>query len=347
MKKFSFKLFCLFLMYVLMLPCTGLTASATEADAEGILSSIITFNKESEFIDFIPASLTHRVASVTDITINFVGMSSFIDFSKAGFDVDETLVKYESSNVDVAVGYEGRILATGVGTATITISYEDKVQIINVTVLDEIPESLIRSLETSTLDSLKSTSSESSQRLAIAQKAMDMVYLRWKPTKNVRGWKNDKTFYAGTTYTGIPYSQTWYQVDDNEFMSAMDKDDFYSNYTSGGKIMPKYGNDCSAFVAITWGSPYQGDNRYNTWKFEEDFEPLDSYADLQKGDAVVTNTSGNHMFLITINFETPPSGSDYNTSYVVCYEQTPYQAQLTFWTYDQLSKNNYIPISKF
>ena len=53
------------------------------------------------------------------------------------------------------------------------------------------------------------------------------------------------------------------------------------------------------------------------------------------------------MFLITINWEVPPSGSGYDESYVVCYEQTPYNAQLTFHTYTQLSQGGYIPFSKF
>ena len=33
--------------------------------------------------------------------------------------------------------------------------------------------------------------------------------------------------------------------------------------------------------------------------------------------------------------------------YVTCYEQTPYNAPLTFWTYNQLSNNSYKAISKF
>jgi len=224
------------------------------------------------------------------------------------------------------------------------------VQIVNVTVLKDISENLVRSLENSISMNTESTLSESSKRLAIAQKAIDMVYLNWTPTENIRGWKNEKTFYEGTMYTEIPYSQIEHQVDDIEFISAMNEDegDFYDNYSRNGRVMPKYGNDCSAFVAITWGLTYQGINRYNTWKFEQDFDALYSYVDLQKGDAVVTNTPNReHMFLITRNWEIPPSGSGYTTSYVVCYEQTPYQAQLTFWTYTALSSKGYIPILKF
>ena len=61
-------------------------------------------------------------------------------------------------------------------------------------------------------------------------------------------------------------------------------------------------------------------------------------------NAVVTDP---HMFLITINFEVPPSGSGYDEPYVVCYEQMLYNAQLTFHTYAQLSQGEYIPFSKF
>lgn len=45
--------------------------------------------------------------------------------------------------------------------------------------------------------------------------------------------------------------------------------------------------------------------------------------------------------------QTPPSGSSYNESYLVCYEQTPYDAELTFNTYSQLSSKGYKAISKF
>ena len=133
------------------------------------------------------------------------------------------------------------------------------------------------------------------------------------------------------------------QTDDNEFLDALDYSDFYDGYGSG-TYMPNYGNDCSAFVAICWGLPYQGNSRYNTTKFRQNYSSIGDYADLQPGDALLTN---GHMFLVSQNWETPPSGSSYDEPYVVCYEQTPPQAILSFWTYDQLSSDDYIPISNF
>lgn len=70
-----------------------------------------------------------------------------------------------------------------------------------------------------------------------------------------------------------------------------------------------------------------------------DYASIGSYANLQRGDAVASTSQG-HMFLVIQNHEVPPTGSGMTTSYVTCYEQTPYNAQLTFWTYDQLSNKS-------
>lgn len=42
--------------------------------------------------------------------------------------------------------------------------------------------------------------------------------------------------------------------DNTEFLAAMSNSDFYTTYYNSNNVaMPRYGNDCSAFVAICWG----------------------------------------------------------------------------------------------
>jgi hypothetical protein len=69
------------------------------------------------------------------------------------------------------------------------------------------------------------------------------------------------------------------------------------------------------------------------------------YSKLNTGDAVVI--PGDHMFLIGLNYEVPPSGGQFTESYVCCYEQTPPYAVGSFWTYAKLQEGGYVPFSKF
>lgn len=62
---------------------------------------------------------------------------------------------------------------------------------------------------------------------------------------------------------------------------------------------------------------------------------LNSYPSLQKGDAVVSS-SQSHTFIIALNF----------SDFVHAYEQTPYMATLTVWTYDQLANKKHMPFTK-
>lgn len=171
-----------------------------------------------------------------------------------------------------------------------------------------------------------------------------MVCYRWKPEENLTGWNSEKTFYEDTWYTGIPYSQTVNQCDDEEFEDALDYSDFYSYYVRNGTVMPKYGCDCSGFVSICWGLSHMG-NRLDAAGYYSGYSELpNGYEDLQKGDAVVTS---DHIMLVTQNHEEPPDGAIYDESYVAIYEQTPPMAQQTFWTYAQLEDYGYKAISYF
>ncbi len=50
-----------------------------------------------------------------------------------------------------------------------------------------------------------------------------MIDIRWIPTKDLNGWdgRDNYKFKANQAYTGIPYSQTEYQVDDTDFIYAL------------------------------------------------------------------------------------------------------------------------------
>ena len=186
------------------------------------------------------------------------------------------------------------------------------------------------------------------ERENILTKASAMYNVYWTPTSNVRGWKNGNTFYAGTSYKGIPYSQTEYQRDDTNF--RISESGFYDNYTRFNIIMPKYGNDCSAYVSYAFGLsrkittdyingikngtyPKVGSYNANSPTYTELYN---AYGSLQYGDAVV-NTG--HMFIIGAAYGT--GGTTY-----ICYEQTPPQVQYTIWYRADLANQNYLPFSK-
>lgn len=111
--------------------------------------------------------------------------------------------------------------------------------------------------------------------------------------------------------------------------------------------MPKYGNDCSAFVSYSMGL-----TRKNTTQFIAGISSglypkvgsynvtspsyndlVNSYQYLQPGDAVV---NAGHTFLI-----------DYNGgSAIYAYEQTPPYAVYTYHTYADMANQKYLPFSK-
>ena len=331
------------------------TYSNAEKSAE-LVDSLAAFEEEFASIEFNPDSEMNMYSdrTVQDITIPLVGMSSFISFDWERFNITEenyrdficNEIEYYTDNVDVAVAFDGRILARGIGNAVITVRYQNLVQCFNITVKEELSEDEIG--EFFILKSAASRASESAQRDAIVDKARDMVYCVWYPTSDLTGWRNGHTYNANTRQCGIPYTQAYNgQCNNEEFISAMSKSDFYNTYyNENGVAMPRYGNDCSAFVAICWGLQYNGIGRYVSGKLYDEFDSIGDYNNLQRGDAVVSRTAG-HAFLIVQNWETPPSGASHTISFVTCYEQKPYGAQLTFWTYDKLRTNGYKPISIF
>jgi len=286
------------------------------------------------------------------VIIETNGRSEFID-AYAVYEDNETLdikelAEWTSDNSSVVVAYEGRLLAQGPGYATVNVSYQGISKEIEVEVERYIDLEAIVLGGQQTRSMMRTSDVE---RENIITKASAMFNVLWTPTSNVRGWKGRTTFNAGTTYKGIPYSQTAYQKDDIGFMNSFNNDStFYANYTSNGIIMPKYGNDCSGYVSFAFGvsrdntygyidkiraGTYPKVGSYNA--YSPTYNDLyNSYGSLQYGDAVVNN---GHMFIIGYSFG--ESGTTY-----VCYEQTPPYVQYTVWDRADLANDGYMPFSK-
>ena len=242
--------------------------------------------------------------------------------------------------------YELRLLGNNIGKTEITLLYNDLTKSIVVNVLKE--NEVIEELKELKLEKIQA--SDTFRDWAI-RKAKSMVDIRWTPTKDLNGWDGiDRyKFKANQAYTGIPYSQTAYQVDDIDFRYALNNNSsFYDRYTRFNRIMPKYGNDCSGFLSFVWDTTRHTTNDFITGirngKFKkvgnyDAYSPsrsdlLSSYNSLQVGDAVVKN---GHTFMISRN--------DSRNKKVYAYEQTPPKAAYTVHSYDQLADNKYMPFT--
>lgn len=306
--------------------------------------------------------------SASNVVIESNGYSEFVD-CYATLD-DNTVInvnydaKWETYNQNIAVAFEGRILAKGKGKTRIKVSYEGFEKYIDVEILKEIDlikeEKALNEIfksRKSNDDMLGTLSLTNSERQEIRDKAMAMIAYIWRPAKDLTGWKDLYTFEKDTTCIGIPYSQTPNQVDEAGFKSAQSKSDFYTSITSPN-IMPRYGNDCSGFTSFSWGIsrqttlsfyngikkgtyPKVGSYNADTPTSPSASELKNSYKLLQTGDAVVYRTSdntGGHVFVIAVNFTTD--------SKVQCFEQTDPYCDITYWTYDQLANRKYMPFAK-
>lgn len=281
------------------------------------------------------------------------GASEFVDvigeLESGGFANITNAAEWTSENPDIVFADAGRILAMAPGETTIIVEYGDHKKTINVSVLG----SLDIAAEIDRLNELQPEQSSygftATERTSIIKKAKGMVELEWTPTEDIRGWKKRTTFKAKTKYTGIPYSQTEYQKDSAGFNKALKADDFYEDYTRFDIVMPKYGSDCSGFVCFSWGisrkttsalvsgiskDTYAKVGSYDATSPTED-DLKKAYEDLKKADAVVKN---GHTFIIASN--------DSTNSKVYAYEQTPYYAQYTSWTYSTMAKSGYMPFTK-
>lgn len=330
---------------------SGLVCLAAEVDDGNVPYSLMNYGTEEIHTGEEPYTITDFYVTTDSVVLEKTGVSEFVDAKgvlEDGSIVDLSKYAYwDSSDVDVVIGDQGRLLAQNAGNTTVTVSYGEYTDSISVTVQNTVDTmQLIDQISIATL------AYGNDERIADLTRAANMINMIWTPAKNVTGWKGGKTFSAGVAYAGMPYSQTPNQMGSPEaFLSAMGKSDFYTVYTdASGRKMPRYGNDCSGFVSLSWDI-----GRYNTTGLKNgivngQFPKVGSYnvsspstaeliasdAFLVPGDAVVVG--GSHTFMIAYN--------DIANQKVQCYEQTPYNAQVTEWTYSSMANGKYLPFTK-
>ncbi len=346
MKKniFALALVCIVMSSTLMTNAQDISP-VTE---ESVTLAEVTYNTEENVIGQTPYSINELFVSNDTVEIQYTGESEFIDVYGTDLNGTEYYVSeyaiWTSSNNDVVFADRGRLLAQGVGTAIVTASYGDYQKSITVTVKETIDYDALLGNSISTFDMT------SAQRTRYVNNANNMVNYQWTPTKTLTGWKGNYTFTAGTTYRGIPYSQTPNQTNLAAFQTALSASDFYSTYTnSDGVIMPRYGNDCSGFVSFAYELPRQNTTQFvnslknGAYEIIGSYNPnnvttsdlLASYPEMTAGDALVK--SGHALFV---------ANNVSSEGYCLMYEQTPGRAQTTRWSYSSLATGGYMPFSK-
>ncbi len=172
-------------------------------------------------------------------------------------------------------------------------------------------------------------------RALIAGRSGEMITSSWKPYRNITPW--NQTFYKGTTYTGIAYSQDNPQENWAEFLAAV----------SGSNCNNKLGNDCSGFVSICWKLP----TRYVTGKFESDATSSGGYVS-SHGDKI---NPSNSKTITNAKQKLKPGDALVSAGHIVLFEsltasgiktreQTPPNARYKEWTWSGLS--GYRPICR-
>jgi len=341
MKKTYKRIVSLALVFVMMF---AFSANAVAEENSNVLDEISDAFADRTASVLFPA-LSTRMISNQSILLPYAGMSCFITFPDT---VNEDEVEYFTDDVQVAIAYDGRILATGKGTTNITVTYEGMEVEYVVVVNKELTEKEIRDMESVAGASSKNRTGSVTPDSAI-EKAIDMAYVHWTPEQTVVGWLENGYFYAGTRYTGIPYSQTNFDVDDIEFLEKLETaSDFYANtaYVAEKEYVgPRYGNDCAGFVSFCWGIERQTTKKFLDGIIFGTYGSCGSnYSELRRGDAV---TNSGHCFIVSQNYTSPPSGSSKDEAYCVCYEQTPIIASYSFWTYTELENEGYVGVSYF
>lgn len=138
----------------------------------------------------------------------------------------------------------------------------------------------------------------------IVKRAKQLTGFTWTPLENIVQWGNRGTFYAETTYTGVPYGQPvntngyiGYGISIDGFAAAIldNTSKLYTSTSTYNKVAPYYSTDCSGFVSYCWGiSP-----RKTTVTIPNVAEKVgdQSIYSLQVGDCLDLTTS--HVVLIT------------------------------------------------
>ena len=260
--------------------------------------AIEKYDTENNVIGQMPYAVNRLIVTKDEIIIQYSGESEFVD--AIGIDTDgktyflSEYAVWESSDSNVVYADRGRILAENVGNAIVTVSYGEYKQQIQVSVKEHVNYETILA---GTFD-LQNMTNE--QRLRYVQNANSMVNYKWTPTQNLTGWKGNYVFKAGTTYSGIPYTQSPNQTNLADFQEALTKSDFYSTYTNSSGKMPRYGNDCSGFLSFAYEIPRQTTAQFDyglksgTYIQIGSYDPnnlkqndlLSSYSKLTAGDEV-------------------------------------------------------------
>ena len=196
-----------------------------------------------------------------------------------------------------------------------------------------------------------------------------MATIKWTPKKSFRHWSSNRTYNAGTTYYGIPYSQRNRDNGLEEFEKSLKK----GKYTGPTAADDYIGNDCSSAVSQAYsfvltninkfdtrytgtlvpGSPLikkVGDYSYksNTFKSTRSngkSKMVKAYRKLQAGDlVVVTGVSNPHTMMV--------SGTRKDGVFVI--HQTTYDAKLKstwrvneFISFNELYSKGYVPVTLY
>lgn len=257
------------------------------------------------------------------------------------------LASWVVEDVTIANASLGRIIAGNAGETTVKVQYNGLEAEICVKVLETVD--LKQIIDSQNIDTISTKTLTASERQTIINLASGMVNCTWIAQQNLTGWKGEMIFTSGTRYYGIPYTQSINQIGLGAFNSLFPVSDFYASYSRSGVTMPKYGNDCSGFVSIAWGisrkttADFVAGINNGTYKKVGTYDSsapttsalTTSYASLQPGDAVVKL---GHTFIIASNST--------SSKLVYAYEQTPYYAQYTVWSYNSLALGKYMPFTK-
>lgn len=314
-------------------------------------SSLVGYSIDDKVINNEPSqyNIVEIIVSKEDIEIESAMYSEFIDvFGKLEngkyVNINDKVV-CQFADDSIATWIYGRIIAEKSGITTAVLSYSGQSKEIIITVNNQINSELDMALPNDNINVNVVIVPNISQRLSILNIAEQMVDMVWTPTQNLNAYGSHPSFIAGTTYTGMPYTQCHDQSTYDEFFAAFNNSSssgFYDNYTEGGVTMPKYGNDCSGFVSICWGL-FRDDtwrDRWNTTDFRNAIEAGTydevSYSNLLPGDALCKR---GHIMLVK-------SVSTTNST-VTVYEQTDRSARESIYTFDDLAAGSYVGFTKF
>lgn len=138
----------------------------------------------------------------------------------------------------------------------------------------------------------------------IVKRAHQLADYTWTPLANITQWGQRGLFYAGSTYTGIPYGQpvntngyVGYGVSLENYDAAMrdNQSKLYTTYSTYNKIAPYYSSDCSGYISWCWGLK----NRLTTYSLGSVATKVgdQSVYSLQIGD--ILNETSSHVVLIS------------------------------------------------